>query len=142
MRIVGHPYQVLTPDEIDLILHSAFRILEEMGMEIHNTVLLNQLAEHGWSVDLESLTVKFPSQMVNDYIQEWAKYDWSQNIPQVSSTAGVYHGLYLDPVHNTRTPWTDNILSTYTPITEGGLDLYGDALPLPGALNSEGVSVR
>lgn len=34
MHIAGHPYEVLTTTEIELIHHSALRILEEMGMEI------------------------------------------------------------------------------------------------------------
>ena len=113
MRIIGHPYNVLSTDEINSITNSALRILEEMGMEIHNPVLLKEFDKHGWEIDFDTSTVKFPVSMVKSYIQKCGTYDWSHHKPQVSSTAGVYHGLYLDPLHNTRTAWTEEILSTY-----------------------------
>jgi hypothetical protein len=43
MHIAGHPYQVLTDREIQLIHTSAMRILAEVGMQIQNEGLPSAL---------------------------------------------------------------------------------------------------
>ena len=56
MHIAGHPYEVLSIDEIGRIHASALRILGEMGMEIQNQALLRDLegAGLGRSWDMHS----------------------------------------------------------------------------------------
>jgi hypothetical protein len=84
-----------------------------MGMELQNATLLQHCARCGWSVDFDKSIVKNPTNIVEEYIQECGTYNWTQHQPQISSTAGVYHGLYLDPIRNKRLPWTEDLLSSY-----------------------------
>jgi trimethylamine:corrinoid methyltransferase-like protein len=39
MRTVGHAYNLLSPQELDLIRRSALRILAEMGIEVQSQEL-------------------------------------------------------------------------------------------------------
>ncbi len=139
MRPAGHPYNILAPDEINTIINSAFRILSEMGMEVNNAVLLQEFAKQGWQVDHTASRVRFPTRKVKAYLQQAAVYDWSAHHPTVSSTAGVYHGQYLDPLSNTFTPWTEAILSTYFALARQlshieGATMLGCRLPVPPPL--------
>jgi trimethylamine:corrinoid methyltransferase-like protein len=43
--------KLLTPDLVRQILDEAFRVLAELGVEIHNPSVLSLLAEHGAAVD-------------------------------------------------------------------------------------------
>jgi trimethylamine--corrinoid protein Co-methyltransferase len=43
--------RLLTPDLVRQILDEAFRVLAELGVEIHNPAVLSLLAEHGATVD-------------------------------------------------------------------------------------------
>lgn len=113
MYIVGHPYNILSSDEIHTIVNAAYRILREIGMVINNETLLQQCAGLGWEVNFQTATVRFPTVKVKDFIEQTTKYDWSTHIPSISSTAGVYHGLYLDPETSQLLPWTIDRLATY-----------------------------
>ncbi len=88
MHIAGHPYEVLSTDEIELIHQSALRILGEMGMEIQNEPLLKDLADFGLLVDYEQQRVRFPAKLVTQFLAEVDKYDWENHIPKV----GAYRG--------------------------------------------------
>jgi trimethylamine--corrinoid protein Co-methyltransferase len=139
LRIVGHPYSVLTETEANLILDNSFQILEKMGMVIQNRGLLKEIGKHGWLVDFDTFKVNFPSRLVKKYIEEHGTYDWSRLKPNVSSTAGVYHGLYLDPFQNSRIPWTEELLvsyfnlAKYLPLIDKAT-MLGCRLPVPPSL--------
>ncbi len=113
MNIAGHPYQVLTEAEIELIHQSALRILGEMGMEIQNQKLLQDLADFGLEVDFEAQRARFPVAIVNRFLGEVEKYDWENHKPIVRASAGLYHGLYHDPVTGELLPWNEERLAYY-----------------------------
>ena len=90
-------------------------------------------------MDHTASRVRFPTRKVKAYLQQAAVYDWSAHHPIVCSTAGVYHGQYLDPLSNTFTPWTEAILSTYFALARQlshieGATMLGCRLPVPPPL--------
>jgi len=113
MHISGHPYQVLTDKEINLIHSSAMRILGETGMEIQNDNLLRRLADFGLKVDFHAQRVYFPLGVVDRWLEVCDKYDWETHIPTVSSLAGVYHGKFHDPHSGQLLPWDEEKLVYY-----------------------------
>ncbi len=60
MHIAGHAYEVFSTTDVELIHRSALRILAEMGMEIQNQPLLEDLEAFGLLVDFDQERVRFP----------------------------------------------------------------------------------
>jgi trimethylamine--corrinoid protein Co-methyltransferase len=139
MHIAGHPYEVLSSAEVELIHHSALRILEEMGMEVQNQALLADLADFGLRVDYDHERVRFPRATVEKYIAEALKYDWAARRPTVSASAGLYHGLFHDPLTGDLLPWTEERLAYYFALARrlehvGTVSMLGCRLPVPAPL--------
>ncbi len=139
MHIAGHPYEVLSIAEVELIHQSALRILEEMGMEIQNQRLLADLAEFGLRVDYDLERVRFPRASVEKYLAEAPKYDWDTHRPTVSASAGLYHGLFHDPRTGALLPWTEERLVYYFALARrlehiGTVSMLGCRLPVPAPL--------
>lgn len=139
MHIAGHPYEVLSQSEIELIHQSALRILSKMGMEIQNQVLLKDLADFGLLVDYQGERVRFPVKIVEQFLSEVEKYDWEHHVPQVRSTAGLYHGLFHDPATGKLLPWTEERMAYYFALARklehiDGASMLGSRLPGPSNL--------
>jgi trimethylamine--corrinoid protein Co-methyltransferase len=139
MHIAGHAYEVLTTAEIELIHRSALRILAEMGMEIQNQALLKDLEAFGLVVDYERERVRFPEKIVEQFIADADKYDWTSHKPSVSSTAGLYHGLFHDPASGDLLPWTEERLAFYFALGRhldriDGVHMLGCRLPVAAPL--------
>ena len=136
MHIAGHLYRVLSTSEIETIHQNALRILSEMGMEIQNHILLQDLADFGLVVDFEQERVRFPADLVEGFIADVPKYDWDNHIPRVTATAGIYHGLYHDPVSGELLPWTEERLAFYFSLAReldhiNGASMLGCRIPVP-----------
>ncbi|HHW48162.1 MAG TPA: hypothetical protein GXX14_06035 [Clostridiaceae bacterium] len=56
--------EVLSKEDIDLIHNSSLRVLEEVGLKIDSTKVLNLLKDNGCIVDYDTQTVKFPRSVV------------------------------------------------------------------------------
>lgn len=141
MHIAGHPYQVLTTKEIDLIDRSARQILEKVGMEIQNDGLLRRLAEFGLIVDFQDQRVRFPNNIIDRWLAECEQYDWENHSPQVSSQAGVYHGKFHDPFTGQLFPWDEEKLIYYFKLARqmpniGTAQMLGCRLPCPPKLEA------
>jgi trimethylamine--corrinoid protein Co-methyltransferase len=139
MHIAGHPYQVLSVEEIELIHRNALRILVEMGMEVQNRQLLEDLAAFGLLVDYDQERVRFPVKVVERFIEEADKYDWVAHKPTVTATAGLYHGLYHDPETGELLPWTEERMVNYFALGRylehvDGVSMLGCRLPVPAPL--------
>jgi len=139
MRIASYPYNVLSPTEIDCIHRHALRILAEMGMEIQHHGLLEALVDFGLPVDFTAQRVQFPADVVERFIAEAAKFDWNHVTPHVSGSAGIYHGLYHDPVSGALLPWTEERLAFYFALARhlehvNGASMLGCRLPVPAPL--------
>jgi trimethylamine---corrinoid protein Co-methyltransferase len=113
MHVAGHPYAILKQDEIERIHRSALTILEEMGMEIANPLLLGRLAEVGLPVDQSAQRVRFPAGWVEKWITEAEKYNWESLVPSISASAGIYFSQYQDPATRALVPWTERRLAHY-----------------------------
>ena len=136
MHIAGHPYEVLTTSEIELIHQSALRVLNEMGMEIQNKLLLQVLSDFGLIVDFGDERVRFPIKIVDQFLSEVVKYDWENHVPKVNATAGLYHGWFHDPETDDLLPWTEERLAYYFALARklehiGGASMLGSRLPGP-----------
>lgn len=134
MPIAGHPYQVLTDQEIQLICTSAMRILQEIGMQIQNESLLHRLADFGLPVNFQSERVLFPQEVVDRWLDKCDKYNWDSHTPTVTSQAGVYHGKFHDPRSNQLLPWNEEKLVYYFKLARrlpnvGSAQMLGCRLP-------------
>jgi len=139
MHAAGHAYNLMSPAEVELIHHSALRILKEVGMEVQNQRLLEVLAEFGLQVDLQVQRVRFPPPLVERFIAEAEKHDWERARPRVGGSAGVYHGLYHDPLSGELVPWTEEALAFYFDLPRhlahvDGAHMFGCRLPVPELL--------
>jgi hypothetical protein len=88
-------------------------VLHEVGLEIQNSRLLGVLAEFGLQVDLNAQRARFPAALVERFVVEAEKHDWGEATLRVGASAGVYHGLYHDPVTGMLVPWTEETLAYY-----------------------------
>jgi len=139
MYAAGQLYPILTDVEIGRIYNGAMRILSEMGMEIQNQNLLEDLAQFGFQVDFAAQRVRFPTVKVEEYIAGSQKYDWTQHRPAVGGSAGVYHSLYHDPMRGELLPWDEKKLAGYFSLAGrqshiSGALMLGNRLPDPTAL--------
>jgi trimethylamine--corrinoid protein Co-methyltransferase len=139
MHASGLAFNVLSPYEIERLHHSALRILGEMGMEIQNEVLLERLAQAGFSVNLTRQRVFFPETALENYLAQAQKHDWENHVPSVNASAGVYHGRYHDPYRNQLIPWDEDNLAFYFALARslehiGHAQMLGCRLPVPGPL--------
>jgi len=136
MKVFGHPYSLLNPGEISRIHQSALRILEEMGMEIHNNFLLTILAESGLQVDQQKNRVRFPATWVENWIADCEKSDWESVSPSVDASAGIYFSRFHDPISREMTSWTEERLATYIQLANL-LPNIGQAVLLGNRLEGE-----
>lgn len=139
MHIAGHAYNPMSPAQTGLIHSGALRILREVGMEVQNRRLLEAMAGMGLQVDFQAQRVRFPSSLVERFISEAEKHDWARARPRVGGSAGVYHGLYHDPLSGELAPWTEEALAFYFALPRHlahveGTHMLGCRLPVPGPL--------
>lgn len=134
MYVAGHAYNLLSPEEVERIYQGALRILAELGLEIQHEGLLRGLAEAGLPVDFDAQWVRFPAAVVERFIAEAEKKDWSKAVPKVTGSAGVYHGLFHDPESGDLVPWTEERLAYYFHLAASmpqlsGAQMLGSRLP-------------
>ena len=139
MRATGHAYDLLSSADVAAIHDGALTILERMGLVIQHRGLLQALAAHGARVDLDAERATFPRALVERFIADAPKHDWAGAIPHVSGSAGVYEGLYHDPVSGELVPWTEARLALYVALARrlpriSGASMLGSRLVPPGPL--------
>ncbi|NLE45157.1 MAG: hypothetical protein GX620_10580 [Chloroflexi bacterium] len=139
MHVAGHPYDLMSSDDLRLIHQSALRILDEIGMEVQDRRLLEVLAAHGGSVDFGRERVTYAPSTVEDYIASVERVEWDSVTPEASGSAGVYDGLYHDPFSGELAPWTEESLASYFALAASldhlhGATLLGSRIPVPGPL--------
>jgi trimethylamine---corrinoid protein Co-methyltransferase len=139
MSATGHAYNLLSAIDVGAIHEGALTILERMGMEIQNRELLLALGEHGAQVNLEAERVTFPRALVERFIEDAPKHDWEHAQSRVLGSAGVYEGLYHDPISGELIPWTEQRLALYVALAGklqwvAGASMLGSRLAAPGPL--------
>lgn len=139
MYAAGHPFELLTPTQVNVLHQSVLRILEKMGMEIQNQALLERLAERNFPVDFSKGRVYFPERIVEAYLSQAQKHDWENHVPFVGASAGIYHSRYHDPDTNELISWDEEKLALYFALARSlehveHAQMLGCRLPVPSAL--------
>lgn len=102
MGKVSGPIRVLSMNEMDLIHHSALRVLAEVGMRIEHEEALNALEAVGCDVDSNRKEVKFPSAVVENAISRLRKDFSPSNANGEHTCTGeseeIPTGRYAQPV--------------------------------------------
>lgn len=101
-------------EQIETIHRNMLRIVSEVGMRIESGPLLDRLADFGGTVDRGSSTVRFSSRFIEGFIADSHKVNWEEIRPEVSCSAGIYVGRYLDPETDRFMPWTEERVARYT----------------------------
>jgi len=104
---------VLEQHEIEQIHNAMLRIVSEVGMKLENDTILTGLAELGASVDREAMIARFAPDVVERLIADSEEFDWNGVKPQISASAGVFLGRYLDPETDQHVPWTAERILAY-----------------------------
>ena len=129
---------VLAPHEIELIHAAMLRIVSEVGMKVQNDTILARLADMGGEVDRQAQVVRFAPDVVERFIADSHKADWTNVEPRVTASAGIFLGRYLDPETDKHVPWSAERLLTYAKVAHhlehvGGASMLG--CPVPGVPN-------
>jgi trimethylamine--corrinoid protein Co-methyltransferase len=124
--IVSGTAQVLSNTEIEQISHTAFRILEEIGVSIPNERMLSFLAEHGVHSDLSQQRAFFSAHLLHHFLTASRKISGHSEINRVAFNqpfgnlekaneasqqglvfqAGAYPQYFADPRTNQVRPHT------------------------------------
>jgi len=130
--------QTLDDREIEGIHGAMLRILAEVGMKIEDGTILSRLADAGGRVDSHVSTVRFPADVVERFIADSTRVDWSKVEPRVSAAAGIFLGRYLDPETDEHVPWTAERILTYAKVAHYLEQVSGASMlgcPIPGVPN-------
>lgn len=139
MHAAGHGYSLLSSSQLGMMHQSALKILAQMGMEVQNHQLLDALAARGAQVDRDTGRATFPGTLVERFIADAPKHDWENAAHRVTGSAGVYTGLYHDPVTNALVPWTEERMAHYFALARKlpqviGACMLGCRVSVPGPL--------
>jgi trimethylamine---corrinoid protein Co-methyltransferase len=113
LRLQPGTVDVLSEAEVRRIHAAALRVLDETGMWIENDDLLRHLEGAGGRVDYASQRVRFDPALVERFIADSDKVDWSTIVPSASASSGVFFGLYHDPESDALLPWNEERLARY-----------------------------
>ena len=94
MRPIAEFYRVLNDVEIEQLHESAIRLLENPGMRIENSEMLNALAKKGGKVDLTSEIVRFPPRLVDETRSGYHRGNGRTKIEHIHSTHAF--GRYIN----------------------------------------------
>ncbi len=111
MRGLSHRLEVLTRDEVNAIVESAFVVLEKTGFRFKHPLVLKMFEEHGCDVDYKTEIVKLPSSFVKERVRatpkeygvQSASTDYTIRINDGSLKGGMcYEILFVDYEKMTR----------------------------------------
>ena len=133
MRLIPGTANVLSDAEVKAIHRGALRILAEVGMCIENEDILPHLEGYGGQVDYARQRVFYKPEIVERFLADTKKLDWSTFAPYVSASAGVFYGMYLDPKTSELLPWNEERLVHYMALAQ--------ALPNVGSVGMLGCPI-
>ena len=105
--------QVLAAEEVRRLHAAMLSILSRTGCRIEHAKMRERFCAYGGVVDSDGVTVHFPEAVVEKFIAESQKVDYTSVRPSVGMCVGVYQGLYLDPERNEPVPFTEETLAGY-----------------------------
>ncbi|MGQ9555177.1 MAG: trimethylamine methyltransferase family protein [Anaerolineae bacterium] len=118
MRLIPGTAKVLSDAEVKAIHRGALRILAEVGMCIENEDILRHLEGYVGQVDYARQRVFYKPEIVERFLADTKKLDWSTFAPYVSASAGVFYGMYLDPETSELLPWNEERLVHYMTLAQ------------------------
>ncbi|MHB0878254.1 MAG: trimethylamine methyltransferase family protein [Anaerolineae bacterium] len=113
MRLRPGTVDVLSEMEVRGIHAAALRILDETGMWIENDSILHHLEGAGGRVDYAAQRVRYAPALVERFLADSGKLDWSTVTPTATASSGVYFGMYHDPESDGLVPWNEERLARY-----------------------------
>ncbi len=106
MRGAGHTYNVLSPAEEDTIHANILRLIDRVGLQVENDILLERLAAIGGRVDRQHQRVTFSPAATEAYLASCEPVPWLGEPPRVSAGVDIFYGHYLDPLSDEFVPMT------------------------------------
>lgn len=106
-------YGVLSESQMQDLHAAALRVLAQTGVQVESEELLGLLADFGGQVDRDSQRVRFTASLVEGFIQESERYDWSQHQPRFYCSTGIYGCLSLNPETDQLEPFTETSFREY-----------------------------
>ena len=119
MRIVPRRLECMTESEMGAIVEYAIRILDEVGLKIHNAAMCRHLAEHGARWD-GGVGVRFPRAQVEDHLARERRPAGQPPRPAYTSAGGIsgYPLRYFDFAKNAIVPHTARTVADLTRIAD------------------------
>ena len=110
--------KVLSPDDIEKIVNTAFIILQNTGVLVEQITILDHLEAFGGSVDETAQRVRFSRSFLEQFAADSRKIIREETPISFSAFAGVYHGYFLDPEDGAYRPWTEERLLNYAKLAK------------------------
>ena len=86
--------QVLDEMELDLVIETAYSILEKTGFNLEHEKLLVKLADHGARTDKESQKVYLSRNLLEDFLNKIKRKTWTDSLLTFTAEAEIYHGYF------------------------------------------------
>jgi len=115
----------MTDKDIENMHLSVLKILKEIGVLVESKPILEKLSEFGAEIDLKTQVARFPSKIVENYINSIERYDWTNHKTRIDSGVGVCYGKYLDPETNKYEEWTEKRLADYVKLSKALSNVSG-----------------
>ena len=137
--------QVLSQEEIAKIHSAMVSILSRTGLAVEHPDIREAFSECGAETDGQSGRVLFPGRVIDRFLGETRRIEYSSVGPSVSGDAGVYQGMYLEPGTSQIVPFTDQTLAGYVKLAcllEGVTDIGMQNYPTAGGRPTEPLELR
>ena len=117
--------KVLDDRELDMIIETAFKILEHSGCLIEHNEILKRLKRFGATVDFKHQRVYFSKALIESFLSETNRKIWNDTVQEFSAEAEIYTGHFLDPVDNLYKPWNRERLLNTVKLADRLADIKG-----------------
>ncbi|OFY65260.1 MAG: hypothetical protein A2Y71_06115 [Bacteroidetes bacterium RBG_13_42_15] len=127
MKLTNSIYgpRILNENELDLIIETAFKILENTGFIIEHSKILKQLKDFGAVVDQSGQKVFISKALIESFLEKINRKTWNEAMPQYTAESEIYNGYFLDPADNQYKPWTHELLLIYIKLSKKLSDIKG-----------------
>ena len=105
--------EILSESEINRIIETAIRILEDTGFIIENDNILKLLENNGARTDRDLKKVFIPGTMTESFLGNVNRKTWKDTTPCYTAETEIYNGYFLDPEDNRYKTWTHDLLLRY-----------------------------
>jgi trimethylamine--corrinoid protein Co-methyltransferase len=116
--LITNGLKVLDESEIKRIVNGALQILENTGVEIANDFIVNTLIEEAGISAIGKNKIKIRRSYTEKFFDETEKIEIKKQEMKITSFAGVYEGVYLDPIDDGYKEWTEKRLLNYAQLAK------------------------